>query len=350
MTTQTPPRAKRPVLVTGAAGFIGAALSLRLLDEGFTVIGVDNLNDYYDVRLKQARLAQVANRPGFTFEKLDLADRAATADLFARHAPGQVVNLAAQAGVRYSLENPAAYVDSNLVGFGNILEGCRHNGVEHLIYASSSSVYGANTTLPFAVEQNVDHPISLYAATKKANELMAHSYSHLYRLPTTGLRFFTVYGPWGRPDMAAFLFTDAIWHGRPIKVFNGGDMSRDFTFIDDVVEAVCRLIPLPATVDASWNSAQPDPSRSSAPYRLYNIGNHAPAPLMEFIAHIETALGRKAVLDMQPMQAGDVHATYADVHALAEAVDFAPRTSLADGIAAFVDWYRTIYLTQIATA
>ncbi|MGE4371644.1 MAG: NAD-dependent epimerase [Xanthobacter sp.] len=337
----------RPVLVTGAAGFIGAALARRLLDLGIPVVGVDNLNDYYDVRLKQARLATLQSRPGFTFEKLDLAQRAETAALFARHRPVHVVNLAAQAGVRHSLENPTAYVDSNLVGFANVLEGCRHNEVEHLVFASSSSVYGANTRQPFAVEQGADHPISLYAATKKANELMAHSYSHLYRLPTTGLRFFTVYGPWGRPDMAVFLFTDAIWHKRPIKVFNNGHMRRDFTYIDDVVEAVVRLLGHVAEPNPEWNGDAPDPASSSAPWRIYNIGNHAPAPLMELIAHIETALGLKAMLDLQPMQAGDVEATYADVSALARAVDFAPRTDLKTGITTFVEWYRGVYLPQI---
>ncbi|MGQ3675584.1 NAD-dependent epimerase [Xanthobacter sp. TB0139] len=337
----------RPVLVTGVAGFIGAALAHRLLGQGIRVVGVDNLNDYYDVRLKLARLATLQSQPGFTFEKLDLAQRVETAALFTHHQPVQVVNLAAQAGVRHSLENPAAYVDSNLVGFANVLEGCRHNEVEHLIFASSSSVYGANTLQPFSVEQGADHPISLYAATKRANELMAHSYSHLYRLPATGLRFFTVYGPWGRPDMAVFLFTDAIWHGRPIQVFNDGHMSRDFTYIDDAVEAVMRLLDHVPGPNPQWSGKAPDPASSSAPWRLYNIGNHAPAPLRELISHIEAALGRKAVLDFQPMQAGDVETTYADVSALAHAVDFAPRTDLKTGITAFVNWYLNIYLPRI---
>lgn len=344
----TSPLTDARILVTGVAGFIGAAVARRLLDTGLGVVGIDNLNAYYDVRLKQARLAELAPLPGFTFEKLDLADRAATASAFSRHRPTHVVHLAAQAGVRYSIEHPETYVDSNLVGFGNILEGCRHQKTEHLVYASSSSVYGANTTLPFSVGQNVDHPISLYAATKKANELMAHTYAHLYRLPVTGLRLFTVYGPWGRPDMAAFLFTDAIWHGRPIKVFNNGDMLRDFTYVDDVVDAVLALLPRPAAPDAAWSGARPDPATSAAPYRIYNVGNHAPEPLMALVSQIEDALGRKAKLEMEPMQAGDVKATFADVSALAEAVDFAPRTPLKEGIGRFVAWYRDIYLPRIA--
>ena len=341
------PSASAPVLVTGAAGFIGAAVSARLLAAGHPVVGVDNLNAYYEVALKKARLANLISQPGFSFVEQDLADRAATAELFGRTRPSHVVHLAAQAGVRYSIENPSAYVDSNLVGFGNVLEGCRSVATRHLVYASSSSVYGANAQLPFSVDQNVDHPLSLYAATKKANELMAHTYSHLYRLPTTGLRLFTVYGPWGRPDMAVFLFTDAIWHGRPIKVFNHGDMSRDLTYIDDVVEAIVRLLEQPAAPDPSWSASDPAPATSSAPYRIYNVGNHTPAPLMELIAHVENAIGRKAVLDMQPMQPGDVKATYADVTTLAAAVDFAPRTPLRTGVEAFVAWYRDVYLPQI---
>lgn len=338
------------ILVTGAAGFIGAAVARRLLDAGLQVLGVDNLNAYYDVRLKAARLAELEGRPGFAFERLDLAGRAATADAFARFRPTHVIHLAAQAGVRYSIEHPEAYVDSNLVGFGNVLEGCRHAGAAHLLFASSSSVYGANTALPFSVGQTVDHPISLYAATKKANELMAHTYAHLYRLPVTGLRFFTVYGPWGRPDMAVFLFTDAIFHGRPIRLFNGGDLRRDFTYIDDVVDGVLALLPKPAAPDPAWSGERPDPATSSAPYRIYNIGNHAPAPVTQLVAHIEDALGRKAQVEMAPMQPGDVPATFADVSALAAAVDFAPRTPLAQGVARFVAWYREIYLPRIAQA
>lgn len=341
---------KQPILVTGAAGFIGAAVSARLLAAGHGVVGIDDLNAYYDVRLKQARLARLTAHPQFRFEKLSLADRAATQDAFARHRPTHVVHLAAQAGVRYSIEHPETYIDSNLVGFANVLEGCRHGEVAHLVYASSSSVYGANTDLPFRVEQNVDHPISLYAATKKANELMAHAYAHLYRLPVSGLRLFTVYGPWGRPDMAVFLFTDAIWHGRPIKVFNHGEMARDFTYIDDVVDAVIALLPQPARPDGTWSGAHPDPATSSAPYRVYNVGNHSPEPLMGLIGHIEEALGRKAELDLQPMQPGDVPATFADVSALAKAVDFAPRTPLKAGIGRFVEWYREVYLREIAPA
>lgn len=337
-----------PILVTGAAGFIGAAVAERLLAMGQAVVGIDDLNAYYDVRLKEARLARLLGHPGFSFERLTLADRAATADLFARHRPSHVVHLAAQAGVRYSIEHPETYIDSNLVGFGNVLEGCRHNGAAHLVYASSSSVYGANTDLPFRVDQTVDHPISLYAATKKANELMAHAYSHLYRLPVSGLRFFTVYGPWGRPDMAVFLFTDAIWHGRPIKVFNNGDMKRDFTFIDDVVDAVVALLPKPAMPDPAWSGADPDPATSNAPYRIYNVGNHSPEPLMTLIGDIEAALGRKAELDFQPMQPGDVPATFADVTSLSQAVDFAPRTPLKEGVARFATWYRDVWLGQIA--
>ncbi|WP_029355764.1 NAD-dependent epimerase [Bosea sp. 117] len=339
-----------PVLVTGAAGFIGFHIARRLLQAGTPVHGVDNLNDYYDPALKRARLAELGKLPGFSFERLDLADRASTADLFARLAPRRVVHMAAQAGVRHSIANPHAYVDSNLVGFLNLLEGCRHAEVGHLLYASSSSVYGANTALPFSIHQNVDHPVSLYAATKKANELMAHSYSHLYGLPTTGLRFFTVYGPWGRPDMAMFLFTDAILAGRTIDIFNNGAMLRDFTYIDDVVEAVVRLVDRPATPNPSWDGAAPDPGTSLAPYRLYNIGNSDPVELMTLVAALEKATGRTARKRFLPMQPGDVRATFADVHDLAEAVDFAPRTSIEEGTRRFVEWYCAYYAPSMATA
>lgn len=335
--------AATPVLVTGAAGFIGYHIARRLLEQGVPVLGVDSINDYYDPSLKQARLAELGKLPGFEFRRLDLADRDDTARLFATLKPRHVVHMAAQAGVRYSIANPHAYADSNLVGFLNVLEGCRHNGVEHLVYASSSSVYGANTALPFSVHHNVDHPVSLYAATKKANELMAHTYSHLYRLPTTGLRFFTVYGPWGRPDMAMFLFTDALMKGRPIEVFNNGQMRRDFTYIDDIVEAVVRLIERPAAPNPSWDGAAPDPGTSLAPYRIYNIGNSEPVELMRLIEVLEHATNHKAELVFKPMQPGDVRATFADVKDLAEAVDFAPRTSIEDGAARFVAWYRSYY-------
>ncbi|MCK0195612.1 NAD-dependent epimerase [Ancylobacter sp. 6x-1] len=337
-----------PVLVTGAAGFIGFHIARRLLETGTPVVGIDNINSYYDPRLKQARLAVLEGKEGFRFQKLDLADRDATAELFATLRPRQVVHMAAQAGVRYSLSNPHAYADSNLLGFLNVLEGCRHCGAEHLLYASSSSVYGANAALPFRVGDNVDHPLSLYAATKKANELMAHTYSHLYGLPTTGLRFFTVYGPWGRPDMAIFLFTDAILHGRPIDVFNNGAMRRDFTYIDDVTEAVLRLIDKPAAPNPAWNAEAPDPATSLAPYRIYNIGNSEPVGLLDLIDVVEAACGRKAVRNFLPMQAGDVKATYADVAALKQAVDFAPRTPVDEGVRRFVTWYSDIYLRQIA--
>ena len=330
-------------LVTGAAGFIGFHLAGRLLAEGREVVGLDNLNDYYDVRLKEARLALLQGRPGFTFVKLDLADRAGLEALFAQHAFAGVVNLAAQAGVRYSLTNPHAYVQSNLVGFLNILEGCRHQGVKHLVYASSSSVYGANTKMPFSEHDNVDHPVSLYAASKKANELMAHSYAHLYGLPCTGLRFFTVYGPWGRPDMSLFLFTRAILEGRPIDVFNYGRHKRDFTYIDDIVEGVVRVMGRPPEPDPGWEGAQPDPASSRAPYRVYNIGNNQPVELMHVIELLEAALGRKAQKNLLPMQAGDVPETYANVDDLRQAVGFRPATSIQDGIARFVAWYRDYY-------
>ncbi|MHB9117859.1 MAG: NAD-dependent epimerase [Burkholderiales bacterium] len=331
------------VLVTGAAGFIGMHVSLRLLQRGDEVVGLDNLNDYYDVRLKEDRLEQLRGFERFRFARQNMADSEGVADLFARESFQRAVNLAAQPGVRYSLKNPHAYIQSNVVGFTNILEGCRHNRVEHLVYASSSSVYGANTAMPFSVQQNVDHPVSLYAATKKANELMAHTYSHLYGLPTTGLRFFTVYGPWGRPDMSPSLFTDAILAGRPIDVFNHGKMRRDFTYIDDIVEGVIRVLDRTSAPDPSFDTAQPDPSSSYAPYRLYNIGNHEPVELMAFIETIEDALGKKAQKNMLPMQDGDVLATYADVDSLRRAVGFEPKTPLSQGVAKFVAWYRDYY-------
>ncbi len=328
------------ILVTGAAGFIGFHVTQALLTRGECVVGIDNLNDYYDVRLKHARLEQIGEHPNFEFIRLDLADRAGMETLFRQHKPRRVVHLAAQAGVRYSLENPHAYVDSNLVGFMNILEGCRHHAVEHLVYASSSSVYGLNTAMPYSVHDNVDHPISLYAATKKANELMAHSYSHLYRLPTTGLRFFTVYGPWGRPDMAYFKFTKAILEGRPIEVYNHGKMRRDFTYIDDIIEGVLRVLDRIPEPNPAWDGALPDPGSSPAPYRLYNIGNHSPVELSRFIEALENAIGRKAEKIMRPMQPGDVPATYADVDDLVRDTGFAPKTSIEDGLARFAEWYR----------
>ncbi len=328
------------ILVTGAAGFIGFHLSRRLVERGDTVVGLDNLNDYYDVKLKTDRLAQLRGQRLFEFNKLDLADRDAMARLFAEEEFEVVAHLAAQAGVRYSLENPAAYIDSNLVGFGNILEGCRHNGVKHLVYASSSSVYGANTQMPFSVHHNVDHPLSLYAATKKANELMAHTYSHLYRLPTTGLRFFTVYGPWGRPDMALYLFTKAISEGRPIDVFNQGQMRRDFTYIDDVVEGVIRTMDRTAEPNAQWSSDAPDPGTSNAPYKIYNIGNNQPVELLHLIETLEKCLGKEAKKNLLPMQPGDVPETYADVDDLMRDVGFQPSTPIEQGVAQFVDWYR----------
>jgi UDP-glucuronate 4-epimerase len=331
------------ILVTGAAGFIGFHLSKVLLERGDEVVGLDNLNDYYDVTLKQGRLRQLQGRASFRFVKLDLADRDGIAALFAAERFDKVVNLAAQAGVRYSLENPHAYIDSNLVGFTNILEGCRHNQVRHLVYASSSSVYGANTSMPFSVHHNVDHPVSLYAATKKANELMAHTYSHLYGLPTTGLRFFTVYGPWGRPDMAMFLFTRAILAGEPIQVFNHGRMRRDFTYIDDIVEGVVRTLDHTARPDPDWSSDQPDSATSNAPYRLYNIGNNNPVELMQLIETLEAALGTTAQKELLPIQPGDVPATYADVDALVRDVGFKPETSIEAGVGRFVEWYRDYY-------
>jgi UDP-glucuronate 4-epimerase len=327
-------------LITGAAGFIGFSLAQRLLARGDEVVGIDNLNDYYDVNLKLRRLEQLQSRPGFRFVKLDIADRVALPALFREVHPRRVVNLAAQAGVRFSLSNPHAYVDSNLTGFVNILEACRQHRVEHLVYASSSSVYGANARMPFSVRDNVDHPISLYAATKKANELMAHTYSHLYNLPTTGLRFFTVYGPWGRPDMAYFSFTRAIEEGRPIELFNGGRMKRDFTYIDDIVEGVLRICDQVATPDPAWNDRAPTPGTSHAPYRLYNIGNSAPTELLHFVQVLEKCLGKEAQVRLLPMQPGDVPATYADVSELVRDAAFMPKTSIEDGLAAFVAWYR----------
>jgi UDP-glucuronate 4-epimerase len=334
---------KRKILLTGVCGFIGFHLGKRLLDEGEEVIGVDIVNDYYDVKLKLDRLSQLEGRPGFQFHKLDLSDRDSTSRLFAQVRPETVVHLAAQAGVRYSLENPHAYVDSNIVGFLNILEGCRHTGVSHLVYASSSSVYGANTKMPFSVDDSVDHPVSLYAASKKANELIAHSYSHLYNLPTTGLRFFTVYGPWGRPDMALFLFTKAILEGQPIDVFNHGKMRRDFTYIDDIVEGVRRVIDKIPEPNPDWSGDSPDPGSSYAPYRLYNIGNNNPVELMDLIETLEACLGKEARKNFLPLQPGDVPATYADVNALIEAVGFKPSTSIQHGVERFVRWYRDYY-------
>lgn len=331
------------ILVTGAAGFIGFHLAKVLLDRGDEVVGLDNLNDYYDVGLKQARLAQLEGRSGFRFVKLDLADREGVTALFREEKFDRVVNLAAQAGVRYSLQNPHAYVDSNLVGFVNILEGCRHNDVKHLVYASSSSVYGANTSMPFSIHHNVDHPVSLYAASKKANELMAHTYAHLYRLPVTGLRFFTVYGPWGRPDMALFLFTRAILEGRPIDVFNYGKMRRDFTYVDDIVEGVVRTLDNTAQPNPAWSGDCPDPGTSNAPYRLYNIGNNNPVELLHLIETLEKALGKQAEKNLMPIQPGDVPATYADVDDLTRDVGFRPSTSIEEGVGRFVEWYRGYY-------
>lgn len=334
------------VLVTGCAGFIGMHVSKRLLGRGDTVTGIDNLSDYYDVRLKQARLDQLAAVGGFDFQHLDLADSAALQSLFAHNAFDGVVHLAAQPGVRYSLQNPQAYVSSNLTGFVNLLEGCRHAAVKHLVFASSSSVYGGNTRLPFSEHDAVDHPVSLYAATKKSNELMAHAYSHLFRLPVTGLRFFTVYGPWGRPDMSPSLFLKAIFEGKTIDVFNRGDMQRDFTYIDDVVEGVVRVLDQPAAPDPAFDTAKPDPATSNAPYRLYNIGNHQPILLNDYIAALETATGKKVSRNLLPMQAGDVQATCADTRDLAAAVGFSPATRLADGVAKFVSWFRDYYQFQ----
>jgi UDP-glucuronate 4-epimerase len=327
------------ILVTGAAGFIGMHTAKRLLESGDEVVGIDNINDYYDVRLKYARLEQLKPFPNFTFIKMDIADREAMEKLFAEHKFPRVIHLAAQAGVRYSLKNPHAYIQSNVVGFANILEGCRHNKVEHLVYASSSSVYGLNAKMPFSVGDNVDHPVSLYAATKKSNELMAHAYSHLYNLPTTGLRFFTVYGPWGRPDMAVYVFTKAIIEGRPIDVYNNGDMERDFTYIDDIIEGVVRISEKIPPANPSWSADRADPGSSLAPYKLYNIGNHTPIKLITMIEMMEGALGKKAIKNFLPMQPGDVKQTYADVEDLEQAVGFTPRTTLSDGLFRFSKWY-----------
>jgi UDP-glucuronate 4-epimerase len=331
------------VLVTGAAGFIGFHLSKRLCDKGIKVIGIDNLNDYYDVRLKESRLDILKTLPNFSFHKIDLQDKPSIDGLFASHQIDYVVNLAAQAGVRYSITNPYAYIESNVTGYLNILEACRHHPVKHLVYASSSSVYGANRKMPFSVHDNVDHPLALYAVTKKANELMAHSYSHLYNIPTTGLRFFTVYGPYGRPDMALFLFTKAILEGKPIDVFNHGKMKRDFTYVDDIVEGIVRLLPVVPKGNPEWNGENPDPATSFAPYKIYNIGNNKPVELLYFIEVLESKLGKAAVKNFLPMQDGDVPETYANVDDLMNDVGFKPSTSIEDGIGEFVTWYRKYY-------
>ena len=334
---------KKSILVTGAAGFIGYHLSDRLASLGFTVVGIDNLNDYYEVSLKEARLKQLANHAGFHFYKTDLCDASGLNELFKKYQFEQVVHLAAQAGVRYSLTNPGAYLKSNLEGFLNMLEACRHFSVSHLIYASSSSVYGANRAMPFSIHQNVDHPISLYAASKKSNELMAHSYSSLFKIPTTGLRFFTVYGPYGRPDMALFLFTKSILEGKPIDVFNNGKMRRDFTYVDDIIESIVRLIPLAPSRDSNWNAMQPDPGTSFAPWRVFNIGNNHPVELLRFIEILEEKIGRKAIKNFMPLQDGDVLETFADVEDLANLTGFRPKTSPEEGIGKFVAWYRDYY-------
>jgi len=331
------------ILITGTAGFIGSALAIRLLERGDEVIGIDNLNDYYDVTLKEARLKRVKAYDGFTEVRENMEDRAVMEEVFKTHQPQRVVNLAAQAGVRYSLENPHAYIDTNIVGFVNILEGCRHHDVEHLVYASSSSVYGANTNYPFSIHNNVDHPVSLYAASKKSNELMAHTYSHLFNLPTTGLRFFTVYGPWGRPDMALFMFTKKILAGEPIDVFNYGDHKRDFTYIDDIVEGVVRTLDKVAEPSPTWTGDDPDPGTSKAPWRVYNIGNNNPSGLMRYIEVLEDCLGKKAQKNMLPLQAGDVPYTYADTSDLMEDVGYKPDTNIEEGIANFVAWYKDFY-------
>ncbi len=343
-TYHTMGREKRmKILVTGAAGFIGSYLSKHLLARGDKVVGLDNLNDYYDVNLKKARLSQLKTQPNFHFIKLDMANRDGMTQLFAHEKFQGAVNLAAQAGVRYSIENPHAYMDSNVVGFLNILEGCRHNDVKHLVFASSSSVYGLNTQMPFSVHHNVDHPISLYAATKKANELMAHTYAHLYRIPATGLRFFTVYGPWGRPDMALFKFTKAILENKPIDVYNHGLMRRDFTYIDDIIEGIIRVLDRIPEPNTAWSGDAPDPSSSVAPYRLYNIGNNNPVELMHYIGALEKMLGKVAKKNMLPMQAGDVPETYADVADLERDIAFKPQTSIEEGIGRFVEWYKSYY-------
>lgn len=330
------------ILVTGTAGFIGSHLAIKLLKKKHKVIGIDNLNDYYDVSLKKDRLKRIDN-DNFTSYQIDLESKKEVDLIFKNECPDIVINLAAQAGVRYSLENPRAYIDSNIVGFMNILEACRHSEVNHLIYASSSSVYGANTSLPFSVHDNIDHPLSLYAATKKANELMAHTYSSLYHLPTTGLRFFTVYGPWGRPDMALFMFTKNIIEGKPINVFNNGEMMRDFTYVDDIVESISRLVEKPAQPNPEWTGKTPDPGTSYAPYKIYNIGNNNPVNLMDFIEAIEDKVGKKAIKNYMPLQAGDVPATYADVADLYRDINFQPQTNIKDGVGKFVDWYVEYY-------
>ena len=332
------------VLVTGAAGFIGSALSLRLLERGDEVVGIDNHNDYYNPALKEARLARHIDHPNYTHIRMNLEEREGMAELFKNHKPQRVVNLAAQAGVRYSLENPLAYIDTNLVGFGHILEGCRHNDVEHLVYASSSSVYGGNTSMPFSVHDNVNHPVSLYAATKKANELMAHTYSHLYRLPTTGLRFFTVYGPWDRPDMALQKFAQAITHGKPIQLFNHGNHRRDFTYIDDIVTGIVHILDKPAEPNPDWSSDNPDSASSSAPWKVYNIGNNNPVELMDYVRALENALGKEAEKELLPLQPGDVPDTYADVDDLVRDFDYKPNTSIEEGIGNFAEWFKSYYL------
>ena len=331
------------ILVTGTAGFIGSTLALRLLARGDEVIGIDNVNDYYDPTLKEARLARVKEHKGFTEVRGDLENKELVAETFKKYKPNRVVNLAAQAGVRYSLENPYAYIDANVLGYLNVLEGCRYNDVEHLVYASTSSVYGSHTNMPFTVHESVDHPVSLYAATKKSNELMAHTYSHLFNVPTTGLRFFTVYGPWGRPDMALFLFTKNILAGKPIDVFNHGKHKRDFTYVDDIVEGVIRTLDNVATGNPNWDSDKPDPATSAAPYRVYNIGNNKPVDLEHYIHVLEECLGKKAEKNLLPLQAGDVPDTYADVSDLIRDVDYKPDTSVETGIANFVEWYREYY-------
>ncbi len=331
------------ILVTGAAGFIGSALCIRLLQRGDDVIGVDNLNDYYDVQLKQARLNRLFDYTNFTFKKLDIANQAEVQQLFQEQGVNKVMHLAAQAGVRYSITHPDTYINSNIVGFMNILEGCRHHKVEHLAYASSSSIYGANTRMPFSIHDNVDHPVSLYAATKKANELMAHTYSHLYQLPTTGLRFFTVYGPWGRPDMSAFMFTKNIIEGKPINVFNYGNHRRDFTYIDDIIEGVIRVVDKPAQANEAWSGETPDPGTSMAPYRIYNIGNNTPVSLLTFIETLERCIGKEAIKHFLPMQPGDVPDTYADVTDLQKEFNYKPATQLSDGLGYFVEWYKDFY-------
>jgi len=331
------------ILVTGAAGFIGSALCIRLLQRGDDVIGVDNLNDYYDVQLKQARLNRLLDYTKFTFKKLDIANQVEVQQLFQEQGVSKVMHLAAQAGVRYSITHPDTYINSNIVGFMNILEGCRHHKVEHFAYASSSSIYGANTRMPFSIHDNVDHPVSLYAATKKANELMAHTYSHLYQLPTTGLRFFTVYGPWGRPDMSAFMFTKNIIEGKPIDVFNYGNHRRDFTYIDDIIEGVIRVVDKPALANQEWSGDQPDPGTSKAPYRIYNIGNNTPVSLLTFIETLERCIGKEAIKHFLPMQPGDIPDTYADVTDLQKEFNYKPATQLREGLGHFVEWYKDFY-------